>query len=64
MAGGESEEEAALNVAFSCPHLPSEPLNPPPSSPIPKQMVLSEQMTKNHTPGSRAVAWGKGASVA
>lgn len=57
---GESEEEAALNVAFSWPHLPPEPPNPPPSSPIPKQMVLSEQMRKDHTPGSRAggLGWG------
>lgn len=53
---GESEAETALNVAFSCPHLPSEPPNPPPSGPIPKQMVLSEHRRKNHTPGAGPLA--------
>lgn len=49
----ETKEKAALNMAFNWTHLQPEPPNSPPSSPIPKQMVLSEQMRKNHTPGSR-----------
>lgn len=61
---GESKEEIALNIASSWPHLPPEPPNPPPSSPIPKQMALSEEIRKDHTCGSRTVRLGWGPSVA
>lgn len=56
----ENKEKTDANVAFSWPRFPPQPPNPPPSDPILEQMVLSEQMRKDHTRGSRAVGLERG----